>query len=156
MQRMWWLAAAALLGWAGLARSADDFEKEPVRYSDSAPDNAVSRLQKRLEEGPLQLRRQGRMGYLPAVLRELKVPVSSQMLVFSKTSLQRQRISPRTPRALYFSDDVYVGFCQQGEVLEVSAVDPHLGAVFYTLPQDPTDPPRFTRQGDNCLICHSS
>ena len=64
------------------------------------------------------------------------MPVSSQMLVFSKTSLQRQRISPRHPRALYFNDDVYVGFCQGGDVLEISAVDPQLGTVFYTLDQD--------------------
>jgi hypothetical protein len=77
------------------------------------------------------------------------------MLVFSKTSLQRQRISPRTPRAVYFSEDVYVGYCQDGEVLELSAVDPQLGANFYTLDQSASDP-RLTRQGDNCLICHGS
>jgi hypothetical protein len=78
------------------------------------------------------------------------------MLVFSKTSLQRHRISPHTPRALYFSDDVYVGFCQRGDVLEVSAVDPQLGAVFYTLDQERSDPPRIRRHGDSCLICHGS
>ena len=57
------------------------------------------------------------------------------MLVFSKTSLQRHRISPRTPRAIYFNDDVYVGYCKSGDVLEISAVDQQLGAVFYTLDQ---------------------
>jgi hypothetical protein len=57
---------------------------------------------------------------------------------------------------LYFTDDVYIGFCQEGEVLEISAVDPQLGAVFYTLDQDATLAPRFRRQTDNCLICHGS
>ena len=63
--------------------------------------------------------------------------MSSQMLVFSKTSLQRDRIAPRTPRALYFNDDVYIGFCRLGEVMEVSVADPKLGTVFYTLDQEP-------------------
>jgi hypothetical protein len=78
------------------------------------------------------------------------------MLVFSKTSLQRNRIAPRTPRALYFGDDVYVGYCQRGKVLEVTAVDPQLGAVFYSLDQEPDAKPVFRRQGDSCLICHAS
>jgi hypothetical protein len=78
------------------------------------------------------------------------------MLVFSKTSLQRHRISPSRPRAIYFGDDAYVGFCQGGDVLEVTAVDPSLGAVFYTLDQKSPTQPRFTRQNDTCTICHSS
>jgi hypothetical protein len=70
--------------------------------------------------------------------------------------LQRYRISPRTPRALYFNDDVYVGFCQDGDLLEVSAVDAQLGTVFYTIQQGQTDRPRIIRQGDHCLLCHGS
>ena len=99
------------------------------------------------EEGP---------GYLRALLRELNVPVSSQMLVFSKTSLQRQRISPRTPCAIYFGDDAYIGYCQKGDLLEVTTVDPRLGSVFYSLEQKKDEKPRFKRRADNCLICHSS
>jgi hypothetical protein len=34
-------------------------------------------------------------------------------------SLQRARISPRMPRAIYFNDDVAVGYCRTGNVLEV-------------------------------------
>ena len=47
----------------------------------------------------------------------------------------RHTVSGRTPRALYFNDDVFVGYCQDGEVLEISVADPQLGAVFYTLGQ---------------------
>jgi hypothetical protein len=133
-----------------------DIDQPPVRYGTAADDNPVSRLQQRLDAGQSALAFDNHFGYLRSLLRALNVPESSQMLVFSKTSFQRQRIGPRTPRALYFNDDVYVGFCQNGEVLEVSAVDPQLGLVFYTLDQDGDEKPRFTRQTDNCLICHGS
>ncbi len=132
----------------------DDFDRAPIHYSQTAPDNAVSRLQSALNSGDKALIDEPGTGYLRSLLEALEVPVSSQTLVFSKTSLQRHRISPRTPRALYYNDDVYIGFCQLGEVLEVSIADPQLGTVFYTLDQSPDAAPEFVRQTDNCLICH--
>lgn len=78
------------------------------------------------------------------------------MLVFSKTSLQRERISPARPRAIYFSDDAYVGWVQYGRVLEISAVDPRQGAIFYTLAQRMAEQPRFVRDRGDCLACHAS
>jgi hypothetical protein len=116
----------------------------------------VSRLIERVKTFETKLTHEDRFGYLRSLLAELNVPTESQMLVFTKTSLQRQRISPRTPRALYFNDDVYVGFCQDGDLLEISAVDAQLGTVFYTLDQDPLLAPNFRRETDNCLICHGS
>src|SRR5579871_2158301 len=138
------------------AARAADLERAPIRYSEAPANNVVTRLEQRLDEGKARLTYEEGFGYLRSLLRELNVPASSQMLVFSKTSLQRQRISPRKPRALYFSDDVYVGFCQQGDLIEVTAVDPDLGAVFYSLEQKPAARPRFVRQQDACLICHAS
>jgi hypothetical protein len=135
---------------------AQDIDREPIRYSASPPTDAVSRLQRRIDAGEQRLTYEQRLGYLRSVLRALNVPLSSQTLVFSKTSMQRHRIAPRTPRALYFSDDVYVGYCQRGAVMEVATVDPKLGAVFYSLDQKPSEKPRFVRQGDACLICHGS
>jgi hypothetical protein len=137
------------------ARAAD-LEAEPIRYSTATASNAITRLQERLDAGQAQLSYDGQFGYLPSVLRELRIPQSSQMLVFSKTSLQRHRIAPRTPRALYYNDAVYVGFCQRGNVMEVSAADPKLGTVFYTLDQKAAAKPRFVRQNDTCLLCHAS
>jgi hypothetical protein len=134
----------------------DDFDREPINYAKATPRNVVSKLQERIDAGEVKFEFDPHFGYLKPLLRELGVSPSSQTLVFSKTSLQRQRISPRTPRSLYFSDDVYVGFCQNGEVLEISAVDPQLGTVFYVLDQEHADPPRILRQTDNCLICHGS
>src|SRR5262249_8072545 len=87
--------------------------------------------------------------------RELGVSTNSQMLVFSKTSFQRERISPKNPRAVFFNDSVYVGYVPGAPVLEVSAADPKLGGVFYTLSQSVAEKPRFTRN-DQCLECHAS
>ena len=135
----------------------EDFEGPPIEYSQATPNNCISRLQLRLQEQHTQLQHEPEFGYLRSLLQELQVPLESQSLVFSKTSLQLRRISPRTPRALYFNDEVYVGYCQQGDVLELSAVDPVLGTVFYTLSQQDSGPaPAFIRQTDNCLVCHSS
>src|SRR3954462_15514185 len=118
------------LGLFSAVLRADDFDRPPINYTSAKADNLVTRLQKRIDAGQAKLPFADEFGYLPAVLKELNVPPSSQMLVFSKTSLQRDRISPRTPRALYFNDDVYVGFCRIGEVMEVSVADPELGTVF--------------------------
>ena len=134
----------------------DGIERAPINYKTAPTDNVITSLQKRIDAGQAKLRFVDDHGYLPALLKELNVPQSSQVLVFSKTSFQRERITPKTPRALYFNDDVYVGFCLRGDVLEVSAVDPQLGTAYYTLDQDPDRRPRFRRQFDNCLVCHTS
>jgi hypothetical protein len=142
---------------AGTASSQfDGFEGAPINYKTAATENAITALQARIDSGKTKLPFVEDHGYLPALLKELNVPRSSQVLVFSKTSFQRERITPKTPRALYFNDDVYVGFCLRGDVLEVSAVDMKLGTAFYTLDQQPEGTPRFQRQHDNCLVCHAS
>ncbi len=136
------------------AVAADDFELAPILYSASTPDNPVSRLQAHLDAGESTLTWDDSVGWLSSVLAALEVPTSSQTLVFSKTSLQQTRISPRNPRALYFNDDVYVGYVRAGEVVEVSVADPALGTVFYSLEQVPGERPRFERRTEDCLLCH--
>lgn len=151
------MIAAIVLALALLATSAvaeDDFELAPIRYSASTPDNPVSRLQARLDAGETNLAWDDTVGWLGSVLAALDVPTSSQTLVFSKTSLQQTRINPRNPRALYFNDDVYIGYVRSGEVVEVSVADPALGTVFYSLEQVPGDHPRFERRTEDCLLCH--
>jgi len=132
------------------------FEREPISYSTTSPRDRVSQLIQRLQTGEVVLEHDDNHGYLVALLDYLEVSPTSQTLVFSKTSLQRNLISPRTPRALYFNDDVYVGWVQNGDVIELSAVDPQLGAVFYTLDQHAHKVPAIRRQTENCLICHAS
>ena len=134
----------------------DGIEREPINYKTAQAENAVTALQKRIRDGKTKLKFVDDHGYLPALLKELNVSPASQVLVFSKTSFQRDRITPKTPRAIYFNDDVYVGFCLRGDVLEFSAPDTKLGTAFYTLDQAPDDKPQFLRQKDNCLTCHAS
>jgi len=141
-----------------MALAQFQIEEAPISYGKTQVDDPISRLQKRLDKGEAKLtfdKKHGH-GYLPSVLKELKVPTSSQMLVFSKTSFQRSRITPRTPRALYFSDDMYIGWVQKGDVVEITAVDPQQGAVFYSLDQKETAKPKFVRQTDRCTLCHAS
>lgn len=129
--------------------------EEIIRYKTTPPNDPVSSLQRRLDEGKAALSFAGPRGYLHSVLEELKVPLSSQMLVFSKTSFQQSKISPNTPRALYFNDNVYVGWVQGGEVLELAAVDPNQGTMFYTLDQRLAAQPKFHRR-EECLQCHAT
>jgi hypothetical protein len=150
------LLAVAVAAVLAVRAPASDLNQPPINYETATPENAVSRLQHDLAAGKLKLAHEDDRGYLKSALAALKVPESSQVLVFSKTSLQRGRITPKTPRAIYFNDDVYVGFCLRGDVIEVSVADPALGTVFYTLDQEPAERPRFARQTETCLICHAS
>ncbi len=151
--------ALLLFGLAGLVAAsapAQDIERDPICYSSATPRNVVSQLQERLAKGTAKLEFEPKHGYLRSVLRALDVPESSQVLVFSKTSLQRERIAPRSPRAIYFNDEVLVGFCNRGRVMEISAADEAIGTAFYTIDQAPGDKPVVQRQTESCLICHSS
>jgi len=130
------------------------FEEDSINYNNAVATSAVARLQKRLDSGKAALKHDESFGYLLSVLDQLKVPKSSQMLVFSKTSLQRELISPTTPRSLFFNDNIYVGFIPGAPLIEVSVADPKLGAVFYTVDQT-TDKPKFTRN-NQCIECHAS
>jgi len=147
-----------LVAWlpAGQLSAQIEYDRPPILYSTSDVHDPVARLQQRLDAGQAELRFDGPQGYLRSLLKELSIPESSQMLVFSKTSFQQRLISPRSPRALYFNDDVYVGYVPHGDVLELSSMDPRQGAVFYTLRQDDGGPPRVVRDRGNCLTCHAS
>ena len=132
-------------------------DQDPINYRTSTATDPVAKLQAKLARGEVKLKHDGdRQGYLKSVLEALKVPAESQTLVFSKTSFQHSRIAPKTPRALYFNDDVYIGWVQGGDVLEIAAVDPRLGATFYLLDQEPAAKPEFQRQTDTCIQCHIS
>ena len=113
----------------------------------------ITELKKKVEAGRVTLTHDATTGYLKSVLKELGVLSATQCLVFSKTSAQTSLISPKTPRAIYFSDDTYVAYVQGSDHLELSAVDPQKGAVFYELGQDPNGPPKI-RRAEKCMRCH--
>lgn len=115
----------------------------------------VTKLQKQIADGKVQLSFHQELGYLPSLLKALKISESSQGLVFSKTSLQLHHIHPQAPRALYFNDDVYVGYTTGGDLLEIASIDPDRGPVFFGLEQNQAEKPKFQRRED-CLQCHQS
>jgi hypothetical protein len=117
--------------------------------------DAVAGLNRRIQDGRVQLTRErGEQGYLRAVLETLDIPVESQMLVFSKTSLQSSLISPENPRAIYFNDTVALGWVRGG-IIELASQDPRQGTMFYVLTEDSPGRPQFSRRAD-CLRCHHS
>ena len=162
----WWkfavsvstLAAAATTFIVLLSSSSqgdDDFEHPPISYHTSQSHDSVAQLMDRLKAGTEKLAADSNGSYLKSLLSSLKIPESSQCLVFSKTSLQIPYIGPRTPRAIYFNDSAYVGSVIGSTITELTAVDPQLGPVFYTLERDQKDY-QIIRDRGQCLSCHAT
>jgi hypothetical protein len=127
-----------------------------IRYSTAPLNNIVVDVNKKLQDGVIKFSFDNRSGYLGSALEALQLPIDSQLLVFSRVSLQGKRISDQNPRALFFNDRVALGWVRGGDLLEVAAYDESEGVVFYTLEQrvdeSPT-PPQFKRSFI-CLGCH--
>jgi len=131
------------------------FEEDTISYNQTPSAGPVARLQSKIDRGVVKLKYDSRSGWRDSLLEALAISPKSQTLVFSKTSLQRERIGPATPRAVFFNDEVYVGWIPGSPVVEISEVDAKLGGVFYTLEQTETAQPKFVRN-NQCLECHAS
>jgi len=150
-----WTAALAVAG----ATSPDDWngvlhQHPDIQYATRPTTDAVAQLNQALARGERSLSRDPQTGYLRAVLDALGVPAASQLLVFSKTGVQRDYTSPHTPRALFFNESVVVGYLPGSPAMEIAAHDPQQGVIFYTLNQT-ASAPAFVRQ-TGCLACHVS
>ena len=148
-----WLAVS--FAWHLTCDAQFDIEEPPIEYSKTIDDNRVTELMKAIKNGQASMSYDRKTGYLKSLLAALDIPLSSQVLVFSKTSLQIKYISPRSPRAIYFNDETYVGWVHGSSLMEISTNDPKLGAAFYTLRMSPSKP-RIHRQRYNCLACHAT
>jgi hypothetical protein len=148
------LALAAALSAQGPLAFNHPVDHPAIAYTTAQMFDAVSLLNERLAGGTAHLAFDRDSGYLPAVLDALQVPRASQIAVFSPTSFQADKIDANNPRAIFFNDSVAVGWVRGG-LLEVAALDPQRGPVFYALDQQPAARPRFTRSGE-CLVCHRS
>ena len=159
------LAAAAAVFVTSLvtAQRRDAFvlsrDHPAIRYSSGELDNPVERLNQRLTAGESRLTYDAGNGYLRSLLEALAIPVSSQTLVFSKTSFQAELVTIHNPRALFSNGTVFVGWVRGADVLEIAAADRRQGTIFYTLPQKPrgeSDPPLTLSRQTECLACHLS
>ena len=153
-------ASTAARQTAAAQRRAEPFagvldEHPAIGYAERATADRVGRLAAAIAQGERTLEHDARAGYLPAVLAALDISPESQLLVFSKTGLQRAHTSPRNPRALFFDDEVIVGYIPGAPHLEVAAHDPAQGVIFYTIEQGVTVAPKVVRR-TNCLTCHVS
>jgi len=146
------LALAVLVGLFVLRRSPT-----AARQTAVAADriDAVARLQQKIDSGAVTLTFDAKTGYLSSLLTNLNIPLSSQVLILSKSSAQMSGISPARPRAVYFNDEAYVGWVQEGG-LELAAVDPKAGPFFYTLTQEENPHPKLERHTNTCVGCHDS
>jgi hypothetical protein len=129
--------------------------RHPAIGYDRQATDVVGELSRRVDEGTIRLRFDKTSGYLLSVLEALRIPIESQAIIFSKTSLQSHYISPSNPRAIFISDDVTVGFIRNAPLLEISALDPRQGVVFYAIEQRQAERPQIVRS-DSCLSCHES
>ncbi len=130
------------------------YEEAPIHYSDTEARDPLALLVEQIEKGDLVMDTSSDRDFLRDLLTKLEIPIATQMLVYSKTSFQNTRILPARPRALYFSEEYYIGWVRGGDI-EVISMDPKLGPVFYVLsiPQAPEEKPLLTRDPE-CLNCH--
>ncbi len=152
------LAATTLAAAPALQGRPDVFtgsrEDPAIGYGAGPLDNPVSRLDRRLRAGAFSLDRTDGRGYLDAVLDALAIPPQSQVLVFSQTSAQADLITMRRPRAIFFGDEVAVGWVPGAAALEIATLDARQGTVFYTVDQR-AGAARLERQA-SCLLCHQT
>lgn len=126
-----------------------------IKYLTTDTDTVVDRLNQKLRDGSAKLAFDEKTGYLRSVLDLLQVPVESQVLVYTQTSLQAQHIKMDNPRAIYFNDTVSVGYIRGAGLIEVTAQDPKMGTIFYAINQAPATSATFGRD-QQCLRCHLS
>ena len=157
----WGTAARTLVGLVGVLGSAlasewePDLDSEPHRYFQRTAADRFSRRIPELAAGRLPLDRSSERAFLKSLLRALDIPESSQLLVFSNTSLQLSLINPDNPRALYFSDDLYLGYVPGGKI-EVATLDAELGAVFYIFDIPRSDSRVVVERARRCMNCHAN
>jgi hypothetical protein len=152
LMKRWMIALFSVQVAAG---QVDLWDLPPLRYSDTPATDPLAMLAAKLERGEIPLQGETPLEKLDFVLRTLDVRASSQILVFSKTSKQIGKISPRNPRSLYFSDDTYIGYVPGGQI-EVIAQDPVLGPVFYLIDPDHASGFEVMRDTSDCMSCHGT
>src|ERR1700688_2241035 len=125
------VAVLAELGGASLVSP----DHPAIEYATRPTNDAVAQLNRKIQDGQVQLKFEGVQGYLRSVLEALDIPIESQMVVFSKTSLQMHLISPQHPRTIFFNARVPIGGVPREPFVEIATEDPEQGVIFYTLDQ---------------------
>ena len=150
------LLSAALLVAAALPAAAQrvDYEDEPHNYFSVELYDACTKFDLALRDGKATIEQKDEKQMVRDVLKHLNVNLASQVMVFSKSSLQKDLMGPRSPRCVWFNDETYVGWVSGG-LMEFGSVGPRLGPVFYSLNPNRPDRavPRLDRS-ESCMNCH--
>ena len=150
------LVVTFILCWTqtGLSQFYNDYELEPHGYFSKEAKDPVTLLMKRVHRGEVQIKEPNGKPLVERLLRELGLDRDTQVLVFSRTSLQRREVSYSNPRALYFNESVYLGWMPDGRI-EIASFDPELGPIFYFQRElDDKSSPLLERTR-SCLGCHA-
>lgn len=134
--------------------SYDDIAQPPHNYWRRTPADQFTRLIADLESGRIATDLTSEKTFVRSLLKALGIPASSQLLVFSTTSLQLSLISTSNPRALYFNEDLYVGYVPGGRI-EVVSMDPELGGIYYIFDIPRDDRPLRIERSNRCMNCHA-
>lgn len=138
------------------APAAEDYwDLAPILYSDRTSTDTLASLAADLASGKTKAEGETELERLRFVLKALRVPEESQVLVFSKTSHQNALIRPDNPRALYFSANAYVGYVPGGKI-EVITQDMVLGPVFYLIGVGKEGGLKIERDLSTCISCHGT
>ncbi|MDF1738694.1 MAG: hypothetical protein P1U86_06015 [Verrucomicrobiales bacterium] len=134
--------------------SFSDIKAPEHGYWDRPLNDPFTRFKEQLEQGSIKLDYSSEKRFLTSLLKALNISESTQMLVYSTTSLQLSLISPKTPRAVYFNEDIYLGYVQGGRI-EIVSIDPELGGIFYIfdIPRGGAKP--VVDRSRRCMNCHS-
>jgi hypothetical protein len=146
-------AAAAAMGQLTERPLEGALTHPAIEYSSRPTTDPIAELNRHVEDGTVRVTFDQGTGYLRSVLDALRVPVESQMLVMSKTGVQGLHTGPGNPRAIFFNDNVTVGYIRGAPLLELAVHDPQQGVLFYTIDQQAQPRVRFERPS-SCLRCH--
>jgi len=134
--------------------SYKNFDEPPHNYHTAPLKDRFTILKADLESGRIPLDRTSEKAFVISLLKALDIPATSQMLVFSTTSLQLRFITPRNPRAIFFNDGLYLGYIP-GAKIEILSMDPELGAIFYMFDIPTGSRPMAIERSEKCVNCHT-
>ena len=132
----------------------NDYDNFPHDYSKAKLKDPMSLLLDKVSDGKVDLVESNDYKLLENLLDELEIDNESQVLVFSKTSLQKAAVSLKNPRAIYFNDEVYLGWMPGGRI-EIASADPERGFVFYFQRPIRDKKSQLFVRDKVCLECHA-
>lgn len=135
-----------------------DFEKKIHQYYTKNTDDSFKKVSEFLtQKSTNELQFDSEKESLHNLLSDLNISIHSQTLVFSNTSLQLSRISQNNPRAIFFNDNLYLGYVPGG-FIEIIGIDAQIGAIPYVfkLPQKGDLQYPQIRRSTRCMRCHAT